>query len=811
MRVGHWLILLAACLATIAAASPAARRPTAAATARLEPYVGLGHTAPMTTMAWSPDARHLATGSWDHTVVIWDADTWKPVATLAGHAREIVSLAWSPDGVMLASSDGSDRTIVWDPRTGKRRFTLVGGLRPLMSNALSGPGWDAPGMQAPVTWSNREILATSFRDQSAILWDVRTGRQRAVLKVPGSVLYAMAMSPDGKTLALGGHDLKETITLWDVAIGKRRIGFSAGGYLNALVWSPDSQALASARVLQVTLWDAATGRRRVDLEGSPAGQETAALAWSPDGKLFAGIGVGEQGKWTLWDTHTGRRRAEYPVTDPFGEKSVAWSPDGRSLAVCNGLDAVIWDPATGTRRTTLPKVRGPLIWDQNGRTLAAGSAYFPLHTAVLWNGTTFEPRVYLSPRTAPVLSGSVRWSRDGRRLAFGSIEGAGAAASVWNVSVGKQIAAFFDDSVNALAWSPDGETLAAATGDFVTLLWDVHTATVRARLPEGGRLLAWSRDSQRLATASPISTTILWDARHGKLLAPIPGATGGGRVMLGHFSHTDYEWTPSWAPEGKTLATADDEGRSVQLWDVATQTARATLRGHRHTIYAIAWSPHSRMVVTGGRDGTVVVWDVATGMRLHRIDYPSSGHWVLAWSPDSQSLAAGASRGEVVTLWSAEGGQVRGVIPTGTSGVTALAWSPQGDLLSIGGANHSVFLWDTRTRTRRGVLRGHIGSITDVAWSPNGRTLATGSEDGSVRLWSATGRELAAFYSLDQGKEWLTMTPEGYFMASPHGAEVIQWRQGGKLWPLAKFRRRFERPELVRKALAGQLINARDR
>jgi hypothetical protein len=63
-------------------------------------------------------------------------------------------------------------------------------------------------------------------------------------------------------------------------------------------------------------------------------------------------------------------------------------------------------------------------------------------------------------------------------------------------------------------------------------------------------------------------------------------------------------------------------------------------------------------------------------------------------------------------------------------------------------------------------------------------------------------------YSLDEGKEWLTITPEGYFMASPHGADVIQWRQGAKLWPVAKFRRRFERADLVRRALAGQLVSA---
>jgi hypothetical protein len=108
---------------------------------------------------------------------------------------------------------------------------------------------------------------------------------------------------------------------------------------------------------------------------------------------------------------------------------------------------------------------------------------------------------------------------------------------------------------------------------------------------------------------------------------------------------------------------------------------------------------------------------------------------------------------------------------------------------------------------------GHAQPITSpawldkqtLAWSPDGRTLATGSADGSVRLWSAaTGREVAAFYALDQGQEWLTVTPQGYFTASPGGAEVIQWRLGGKLWSLARFRRRFEPPERVRRALAGQ-------
>jgi hypothetical protein len=81
--------------------------------------------------------------------------------------------------------------------------------------------------------------------------------------------------------------------------------------------------------------------------------------------------------------------------------------------------------------------------------------------------------------------------------------------------------------------------------------------------------------------------------------------------------------------------------------------------------------------------------------------------------------------------------------------------------------------------------------------------------DLSVHLWSAaTGRELAVD-CLDAGKKQLTVTPACYFMASPHGADVIRWRQSAKLWPLAKFRRRVERPDLLRRTLTGPPIGMR--
>jgi WD40 repeat protein len=92
-----------------------------------------------------------------------------------------------------------------------------------------------------------------------------------------------------------------------------------------------------------------------------------------------------------------------------------------------------------------------------------------------------------------------------------------------------------------------------------------------------------------------------------------------------------------------------------------------------------------------------------------------------------------------------------------------------------------------------------------LAWSPDGRLLASASVDGAMRFWrAATGREVAAFYAVDGGKEWLTVTPEGYFVASPHGADSLYLRTGGRVRPLGALRPRFERPDLVQRALSAR-------
>ncbi|MET9180762.1 trypsin-like peptidase domain-containing protein [Kitasatospora aureofaciens] len=401
--------------------------------------------------------------------------------------------------------------------------------------------------------------------------------------------------------------------------------------------------------------------------------------------------------------------------------SVAFSPDGRTLAAASGDKAVLlWDAATGATRTPLTghtAAVSSVAFSPDGRTLATGSGD---QTVRLWDVATGTTRTTLTGHTSTVFS--VAFSPDGRTLAAG---GGDQTVRLWDVATGttRTTLTGHTSTVFSVAFSPDGRTLAAGGGDQTVRLWDVATGTTRTTLTghtSAVNSVAFSPDGHTLATGSGDQTVRLWDV-----------ATGTTRTTL--TGHTSTVFSVAFSPDRSTLAAGGGDG-SVRLWDMDHDTTRAILTGHTDDVSSVAFSPDGRTLATGSHDQTVRLWDVATGTTL-------TGHTAavssVAFSPDGRTLATG-SGDHTVRLWDVTTRTTRTTLTGHTDVVSSVAFAPDGHTLATGGGDGSVRLWDMDHDTASATLIGDTDAVNSVAFSHNGHTLATGNAVGTMRLWDVT-------------------------------------------------------------------------
>ncbi len=217
-------------------------------------------------------------------------------------------------------------------------------------------------------------------------------------------------------------------------------------------------------------------------------------------------------------------------------------------------------------------------------------------------------------------------------------------------------------------------------GRLLHLAWQAHTDTVRA--------LAFSPDGRTLATGSWDGTIKLWDIESGALL------------WTSWF--TDNIESLAFAPDGRTLASGGDDA-TVQLWDATSGTHRQTLSGQRGPVFALAWSPDGSLLASGGIDEGIRLWELS-GAKPETFVRMLAGHtnWVLglAFAPDGTQLVSG-SWDATVRLWDVESLSLRQTLTGHTDRVRAVAWSPDGRLLASCGFDQTIWLWDVERSSYR--------------------------------------------------------------------------------------------------------------
>ena len=338
------------------------------------------------------------------------------------------------------------------------------------------------------------------------------------------------------------------------------------------------------------------------------------------------------------------------------------------------------------------------------------------------------------------------------------------------------------NGVLALAFSPNGKLLAAATTDGNIYLWNTQDHQLVGIGQGNGRWiwsLAFSPDGQQLASSGAEQLVRLWNVAPLRAEPSDTFHTLTAQTMLR--GHTDTVFTVAFSPDGQQLASGSAD-QSICLWQVATGTLVNTFCDHVGPIFTLAFDPTGTLLASAGRDRVVRIWDLAARtLRHHCIGHTEEVidlrfHYVTA---TGITWLITGSRDQSVRLWASDSGQLHHTLVDANNEILAIAASPGGHLLAASGADHMIRCWDLTTMQLRYSFSGHGDAVRALAFSADGITLASGGNDQTIRLWDTEKRR--ALYTIQGYKNEisaLAISPDGTLLANGNANHVIY------LWPL---------------------------
>lgn len=381
---------------------------------------------------------------------------------------------------------------------------------------------------------------------------------------------------------------------------------------------------------------------------------------------------------------------------------------------------------------------------------------------------TFSPEGHENSVTA------VAVTPDGERIVSGSED---STIRVWNLETGEPIGKAFEGhefSVDTIAVTPDGKRIVSGGFDSTIRIWNIDTGEQIGKSIEGhkGRVatVAVTPDGKHIVSGSWDHTIRVWNLETGEQIGnPIKGHKGRVTAVV-------------VTPDGKHIVSGSEDC-TIRVWDLATgMMIGKPIKGHEGQVNAVTVTSGGKCIVSGSEDKTIRVWNIKTGEPMGR---PLEGHIrgvaAVAVTPNGKRIISGSSD-NTVRVWNIETGNPIGKPLEGNEGwVNAVTVTPDGKRI-VSGSDYSVRVWNLETGEPIGKpIERHKGWVNVIAIIPNAKCIVSGLGDSTIRVWNlATGMPIGK--PIEGHKDSVTtvaVTPDGERIVSGSDDNTI------RVWNLA--------------------------
>ena len=698
-----------------------------------------------------------------------------------GHSSRIIS-TFLTSGSRYLVSCGEDKAIkIWEAATGREIRTLR----------------QSDKMTACAVFPDNQKIIAGDEKGNLHLWNMETGKSLGKFtgKSPGN-LITISISPDGRH-AVSTH-WGGALAYWDTAnkqqvfvldrSDQRFAGGAASKIKFAAFLSDNNRIALGIEVMgknfisngfNVEIYDIKkrkTVRTHEILKGKV---DLISFAVSPDEKYFlASLAVAKSGGFygqqagilSVVNFQNGNIVRELSFPEAF--YGVAFSPRGDYAAAASFGEVIVYE--TGNwREVKKIGARAPVAFSPDGQAIVYGN-----DSEVAYYGEqVYKPGLDLvdlkSWKRIKRFSGNVDFGTSGKFLAqdreiisphwlflyWDRERGMLSKSIVLKDSVNRKVT-----TAGGNAFSPDGN-YAIVHNDHGSYIYHLKMKQMTKMMDKGLAISDFAPDSKTFLFSTYDRKVILWDVKNNKMIRQF--VDWGNREQL-------YIRFNQLSRDGK-YATAvfqdyeRQEGKEVIIvWDVLTGREVNKIKV-QHSVFSVALSPDGKHMLTGEFSGSdddheIVMREITNGKIIRRF----KGHKDI---------------------------------------ISALAFSADGKLILSGSYDQKIILWEAGSGKKIKIFAGHSGLINSLDFSFNAVNFISTSMDGTLRLWDlAAGQEIAQFITFTDG-EWIVITPEGYFNASPGGAKHLNVRVGNQVYSIDNFYEKFFNPVYVASVLQGRKMD----